>query len=110
MSVKSDTRRGYCIYVDTVFEGAVPIEYNGKNKPFVYSTEEEAQRAIAENTIERLQQFISGERDFGDAMTVEEYVVDVDVLPDGTVCDESGKCFGLKDNVPRKSGSERNCC
>ena len=38
----------------------------------------------------RLQQFIDGERDFDDAITVEEYVVPVYVLPDGTVTNESG--------------------
>ena len=39
----------------------------------------------------RLQQFIDGERDFEDAITVEEYVVRVEVLPDGTVIVENGK-------------------
>ncbi len=98
--MKSEVTRGYCIYVDTVCEGACPVEYNGEGKPFVYSTEAEAQRAIAEYTIERLQQFIAGERDFDDAMTVEEYVVDVDVQPDGSVCDESGQCFGHTASFP----------
>jgi len=32
-----------------------------------------------------LQDFIDGERELDDAMTVEEYVVEVDVLPDGSV-------------------------
>ncbi len=80
------------------------MEYNSQGKPFVYSTEEEAQRAIAEYTIERLRQFLAGEWGFDDAMTAEEYVIGVDVQPDGSVCDESGQCFGLKDMVrsPRR--------
>lgn len=94
MNMNGEVTRGFCIYVDTVCEGACPIEYNDKGKPIVYATEEEAQRAIAEYTIERLQQFIVGERDFDDAMTVEEYVVDVDVQPDGSVCDENDQRFG----------------
>ena len=41
----------------------------------------------------RLQEFIEGERDFEDAITVEEYVVAVDVLPDGTIMDTDGNRF-----------------
>jgi hypothetical protein len=42
----------------------------------------------------RLRQFLDGERDFADAITVEEYVVPVTVHPDGTITDETGRCFG----------------
>jgi sugar lactone lactonase YvrE len=63
----------------------------------IYLTREAAERQIAEDTMERIQQYLSGERDFEDAMTVEEYVIDVDVLPDGSVVDEDGNLFG-KDN------------
>lgn len=94
MNTDVETMRGFCIYVNTVCEGEVPVEYTGDGKPFVYATEEEAQKAIAKYFIERLQQFIVGERDFEDAMMAEEYVMDVDVQPDGSVCDESGQCFG----------------
>jgi hypothetical protein len=98
MNAKDEAWRGYCIYVETVCEGECPVEYNGQGTPFVYSTIEAAQRAIAEYTIERLQQFLVGERDFDDAMTVEEYVVDVHVQSDGSVCDESGQRFGRTDS------------
>lgn len=57
----------------------------------------EAQREIVEYTIERLQQFIAGERDYDDAITVEEYVQEVDVLSDGSIIDESGRWFGSED-------------
>lgn len=92
--MEGDVKRGFCIYVNSICEGATPVEFDGNGKPFIYPTESEAQKAIAEYTIDRLQQFLAGERDFGDAMTVEEYVVDVDVLPDGSISDESGQCFG----------------
>ena len=45
--------------------------------------------------ITRLQQFLDGERDFEDAVTVEETVVEVDVSPDGTMVDAEGNVFGM---------------
>ncbi|MEO8617077.1 MAG: hypothetical protein ABI600_18200 [Luteolibacter sp.] len=42
-----------------------------------------------------LQQFLDGERDFEDAVTVEEYIVEVDVFPDGTMVDADGNVFGV---------------
>lgn len=39
-------------------------------------------------------QVLDGERDFDDAMTVEEYVVPVTVHPAGTITDEAGNQFG----------------
>jgi hypothetical protein len=41
----------------------------------------------------RLQEFLDGERDFDDAITVEEYVVPVTLLADGSVVDEDGRRF-----------------
>jgi len=43
----------------------------------------------------RLQQFLDGERDFEDAVTVKETVVEVDVFPDGTMVDGDGNVFGM---------------
>ena len=95
-------RRGYCIFIDTVFQGAVPsvseIEStdscDGPKGFCVYATQLEAEREIADFMMTRLQQFLDGERDFDDAVTVEEYVVEVDVLPDGKIVDANGNCFG----------------
>ena len=42
----------------------------------------------------RLQQFLDGEREYEDAIEVEEYVVPVTVHPDGKIVDEAGNCFG----------------
>lgn len=44
----------------------------------------------------RLQEFMDGARDFEDSMTVEEYVVDVGVLPDGSIVDADGNHFGSR--------------
>ena len=47
--------------------------------------ERQAEREIADYAILRLHQFMVGARDFEDAITIEEYVVEVDVFPDGTI-------------------------
>jgi hypothetical protein len=80
-------RRGFCVYINTVCEGTVPAIREDQGKPCVFDTETEAQREIADNLITRLQEFIDGERDFEDAMTVEEFIVKVEVLPDGSIVD-----------------------
>lgn len=86
-------KAGFAIYIDTVCHGAVPVEHDDKGNAIVYSTVTEAQRVIAEDTIERLRQFLEGERDYEDAMTVEEYIVKVDVFPDGSITDAVGNVF-----------------
>lgn len=88
--------RGFCLYIDTVIGGWVPVKWTNAGYPFVYPTREAAEREIAENTMERIQEFLEGERDFEDAMTVEECVVKVDVLADGSTVDETGNHFGKK--------------
>lgn len=94
--------RGYCIFIDTILQGTVPsvneIESTDgcgeQERICVFSTELEAQREIADFMMTRLQQFIDGERDFDDAITVEEYVVEVEVLADGKIIDANGNSFG----------------
>lgn len=95
-------RRGYCIFIDTLCQGAVPsvTEINStdgreeQNRICVFSTEVEAQREIADFMMTRLQEFLDGERDFEDAITVEEYIVEVELLADGTVVHASGNRSG----------------
>jgi hypothetical protein len=94
-------RRGFCIFINTVFEGALPSVrgfspddgVNARDGIWIFETELEAQREIADGMMTRLQEFLDGERDFEDAITVEEYVVEVDVCPDGSVLDRDGNCF-----------------
>ena len=64
--------------------------------PVVYTPIAEAQREIADDVIEKLQQFLDGERDFDDATAIEEYILAVDHYPDGSICDEEGNRFGKK--------------
>ena len=86
-------RTGYCIFINTFFQGPVPLVTDGEGRYFVFETELEAQKEIADYAMIRLQQFLDGERDFEDAIQVEEYVVAVTVFQDGTITDEAGNCF-----------------
>lgn len=86
---------GFCIYINTFCQGPVPV-VSDENGYCVFKTELEAQKEIADYQMTRLRQFLDGERDFEDAMTVEEYVVPVTVHPDGVIVDEAGNCFGPK--------------
>lgn len=93
MKFVNDNTSGYCIYIDTICDGSRPIELDEHGYPIVYSTLLEAQRVIAEDVRERLQQFLEGTRDFDDAMTVEEYIAEVDINSDGSITDEAGNIF-----------------
>lgn len=91
-------RRGFCIFINTVIEGAIPSVrsisadegINSCGSICIFRTELEAQREIADNMMTRLQEFFDGERDFEDAITVEEYVVEVKIGPDGAILNEFG--------------------
>ena len=62
-----------------------------------YATEREAQIEIAEMLIEQLRQFLAGERDFGDASTTGDFILPVEVWPDGTIETEDGRRFGIQE-------------
>lgn len=89
-------RDGYCIYIDSVVEGQTPLWWDEQGKPVVYDSVEAAQREIADDLIDRLEQFMRGERDFEDAITVEEYAVPVSVFADGSITDEDGNYFAVR--------------
>ncbi len=89
----SKLREGYCIYIDTFCQGPVPVVSDDKGY-VVFETELEAQKEIVDNQIIRLQQFLDGEREFEDAIEIEEYIVPVTVHSDGVITDEDGNCFG----------------
>ena len=89
----SDLRNGFCIYINTFCQGPVPV-VSDDNGYVVFATELEAQKEIIDNQMTRLQQFLDGEREYEDAIDVEEYIVPVTVHPDGKIVDEDGRCFG----------------
>jgi hypothetical protein len=87
------TASGYAIYINTLCQGRVPVERSETDKPVVYATERAAQCAIIDWTIPGLHQFLTGERDYDDATTIEEYVEAVDLHPDGCITDEFGNTY-----------------
>ena len=89
----------YCIYINTIGEGVVPSVRGDDVLPYVYETRREAEVDIAELMMDRLQEFMDGNRDFDDAMTVEEYIVEVDVFADGSIGDEDGNYFTSRQKV-----------
>ncbi len=83
--------KAYCIFIDDLFQGPVTSVRDGFDRPCLFETELEAQREIADNALTRLQEFLDGERDYEDAITVEEYVVQVEVLQNSDIIDQLGK-------------------
>ncbi len=91
----SDFRaNGYCIYIDTFCQGPAPMVTDGEGKYVVFETELSAQREIVDNLMIRLRQFLDGEREYDDAITIEEYVVPVTVDSNGKITDDTGNSFG----------------
>jgi hypothetical protein len=89
----TNLRDGFYIYINTFCQGPVPV-VSDDNGYVVFATELEAQKEIVDNQMTRLHQFLDGEREYEDAIEVEEYVVPVTVHPDGKIVDEAGNCFG----------------
>jgi ATP phosphoribosyltransferase regulatory subunit HisZ len=85
---------GFCIYIDTLCQGAVPVVSDREDKYVVFETELEAQKEVVDYHMTRLRQFLDGEREFEDAISVEEYVVPVTVYADGSFTDADGNVFG----------------
>ncbi len=88
-------RSGYAIFIPTLHQGDTPAWHDGETGlPVVYQTEREAQREVAEHQQTLIQQFLDGERDFEDAMTVEDFILPVDVWADGSISTEDGRVYG----------------
>jgi hypothetical protein len=90
---KDKVEPAFTIYINAFCSGLVAIERDENNLPVAYATEHGAQMEIVDSTILRLEQFLAGERDFDDAITIEEYVVPVDLHPDGSITDEDGNTY-----------------
>src|SRR5690349_3078474 len=90
-------RAGYAIFRNYFFQGSVPACYDETDYPVVFATELEAQREIVVNHLTRVREFLDGEREFSDAMDVDEFVLPVEVWPDGSISIEGGRRFGKVD-------------
>lgn len=89
----TELRNGFCVYIDTFCQGAVPAVTDADGNYVVFETELEAQREIVDHQMRKLQQFLDGERDYDDAITTDEFVVPVTVHPDGVIVDAVGNPF-----------------
>lgn len=86
--------RGYCVFINTLFQGTTISVHDGNDLPVIFPSEREAQLEIIDFHMTRVQEFIDGERDYDDALEIEEYVMPVTVLPNGMVIDECGRHYG----------------
>lgn len=77
--------QGYAIFIDTICEGRVPLWRAANGQPVFYVTRAEAEHEIVDDLMTRLQEYLTGEREFEDAIAVEEYVLPVERLPDGVI-------------------------
>lgn len=77
-------RAGFCIFLDSICEGEIVAVY-GENGPVVFPSRREAELEIVDQLMIRLQEFIKGEREFDDAITVEEYVLPVVIGANGEI-------------------------
>ena len=95
--VQHPIRPGYAIFRLYLFQGATPACYDETNHPAVFASELEAQLEIADNQLTRLHELLDGERDFDDAVTIDEFVLPVNVWPDRRVSTRDGRLFGKLD-------------
>ena len=93
---RQPVRSAYSIFTETICEGLIPAWYSGDDLPVVYETELEAQREIADDLMERLRMFLDGEREFDDAVSIDDFILPVDVWPDGSISIEDGRIFGKR--------------
>ena len=93
MGNHTEGRIGWCIFTNTLFAGKIPVYQNEDENPVVFESELEAQRVIAEELRDHLQEFLSSGREFDDAIASDDFVEQVSVLADGSVVDKDGRHF-----------------
>ena len=79
----------YMIVGESVVEGLQPTvmvsEGDTPFEPLLFPTEREAQLEITDRMMSKLEEFIDGERDFDDAVALDEYVLEVVRRSDGKI-------------------------
>jgi len=96
ISCRQPARSAFAIFTRTICEGLIPAWYDEDNLPVVFATENEAQREIVDDLIERLRRFLDGECEFDEALCLDDFVLPVDVWPDGSISIEDGSVFGKR--------------
>lgn len=93
MYYREDFETGFCIYTDTICQGAIPIEHDESGLPVVYSSRDEAERELAADIMERIRLFLAGDLSFAEAESVDEYVVEAARFSNGSIADGRGNTF-----------------
>ena len=79
----------YMIVGESVVEGLQPTvmvsEGDSPFEPLLFPTEREAQMEMADRMMSKLEEFIDGERDFDDAVALDEHVLEVVRRCDGKI-------------------------
>ncbi len=75
-------------------EGKIPAWRSDSGGFLLHPSEREAQMEIADYSMIRIRQFQQCERDFDDALTVEEFIEPVITRADGTFVDLDGNSYG----------------
>lgn len=93
LEVRRSTRFAYAIFTSTICEGRIPAWRDTNGYPVVFETEHEAQREIVDTLQLQLQEFLDGNRDFEEAMTIEDFILPVSVWPNGSISLQDGTTF-----------------
>jgi hypothetical protein len=96
MQTMGTLRPAFSIFINTSCEGTLPLWYDERGLPVTYATERDAQTEIVDDLQARLHQFVMGERDFEDAVTIEEFILPVDVRCDGSISIADGSTFSRR--------------
>lgn len=91
--MSQSAKSGFCIFGPLLSSGLEPMVSDGEGRYIIFATELEAQREVADNAILRLQSFLAGEREFQDAIEIDEYVMPVTIDDAGLIVDERGRKF-----------------
>ena len=81
---------GFCICIDTCFQVKKIAVTDQLNRPCIFNSERAAQAEIVENLMTRLHEFLDGERDYEDAITIDEFVERVHLKSNEIWVDENG--------------------
>lgn len=76
-NAKRSTYKVFIIVDSTALPHPSPAWLDENGNPITYATEREAQVEIAEWMIDKLNEFIAGERDFEDAIACTDFVIEV---------------------------------
>lgn len=88
--------KAYALFIDTVFQGLTPSWWDENGYPVTFATEREAQLELAEKLQDQISMFQKGERDFEDAIIIEDQILEVDLREDGSIQLENGLSFGKR--------------